>query len=224
MGKQENHKGKQENHDVCLQKLQTSNCWPRRGAVRAGGAGSTLPTKAQMFFQSKQSALNFNESFAHRQLLLPRHLFHSSYSINSPSLFSFKENKWCFQPSPFHCLWLISAKHWCWLCLWRYSLAVQMCYLNYNAGNTFVSVAFHLLHQALKLWGKKALFFPEHHCIFLFSQVSLLHLKSLLMHPHLVHFYYSSVFVIDKLQACSWKLGSFQFPCIFFFPKVLIVI
>lgn len=151
--------------------------WHRRWAVRAGwgredtlSSGQGCPalpgegtrqrdpgsTKAQMFFQPKQSALNFNEHFAHRQLSLPRHLSHSSYSINSPSLFSFKENKWCFQPSAFHRLWVISAKHWCWLCLWRYSLAVQMCYLNYNAGNTFVSVAFHLLHQALKLWGEES--------------------------------------------------------------------
>lgn len=152
-------------------------CWHRRWAVRAGwgredtlSSGQDCPalpgegtrqrdpgsTKAQMFFQPKQSALNFNEHFAHRQLSLPRHLSHSSYSINSPSLFSFKENKWCFQPSAFHRLWVISAKHWCWLCLWRYSLAVQMCYLNYNAGNTFVSVAFHLLHQTLKLWGEES--------------------------------------------------------------------
>lgn len=140
---------------------QEMSCESRMGQgghtlLRAGVPSPSRSTKAQMFFQSKQSPLNFNENFAHRQHLLPRHLFHSSYSINSPSLFSFKGNKWCFQPSPFHCLWLISAKHWCWLCLWRYSLAVQMCYLNYNAGNTFVSVAFHLLHQALKLGGEES--------------------------------------------------------------------
>lgn len=146
-------------------------CWHRRWAGWGRGdtfsSGQECPalpgegsrqekTKAWIFFQSKQSSLNFDENFAHRQLSLPRHLSHSSYSTNSPSLFRFKENKWCFQPSPFHCLWLISAKHWCWLCLWRYSLAVQMCYLNYNAGNTFVSVAFHLLQPALKLWGEES--------------------------------------------------------------------
>lgn len=119
-----------------------------------------------MLFKSKQSAINLNENFAHRQLSFPRHLLHSSYSINSPSFFSFKENKWCFQPSPFHSLWLISEKEWCWLCLCRYSLAVQMCYLNYSAGNTFVSAAFHLLYQALKSWSEEStvswapLYFP----------------------------------------------------------------
>lgn len=30
-------------------------------------------------------------------------------------------------------------KQWCWLCLHRYRLAAQIRYLNYNAGNTFVS-------------------------------------------------------------------------------------
>lgn len=104
-------------------------CWHRRWAVRAGWGRQGVPSPARRRDQAapkhkcspnpNKSPLHFNENFAHRQLWLPRHPFHSSYSINSPSLFSFKENKWCFQPSPFHCLWLISAKHWCWLCLWR---------------------------------------------------------------------------------------------------------
>lgn len=121
------------------------------------GPGRRQPgsTETQMFFRSKWSTGNFNENFAHRQLSFPRHLLHSSYSINSLSFFIFKENKRCFQPSPFHSLWLISEKQWCLLCLCRYSLAVQMCYLNYNAGNTFVSVAFHLLYQALKLQSEE---------------------------------------------------------------------
>lgn len=109
-----------------------------------------------MFFKSRQSTISFNENLAHRQLSFPRHLLHSSCSINSPLFFSFKENKWCFQPSPFYSLWLISEKQWCWLCLCRYSLAVQIHYLNYNAGNTFVSVAFHLLYHILKLWSEES--------------------------------------------------------------------
>lgn len=122
------------------------------------GPGRRKPgsTETQMFFRSKWSTINFNENFAHRQPSFPRHLLHSSYSINSPSFFIFKENKRCFQPSPFHSVWLISEKQCCWLCLCRYSLAVQMCYLNYNAGNTFVSVAFSLLYQALKLWSEES--------------------------------------------------------------------
>lgn len=72
-------------------------------------------------------------------------------------------------------------------------------------------------------------FFPEHHCISLFSRVSLLHLKSLLMHPHPVHFFITALCLLQissKDAAESWALSSSHVILIFFFspPQVLIII